>query len=119
MKLIVFLIMIVLLMNCNIDNPSTVTNEYVRFSVLSGTSYVKEAKIYNEQYIIQYGALPMSIAAEQNDSITAYFEVHASNFAINHPECNCIIAGADYYQCTQGHIVDGKDWYIAAGDTVK
>ena len=118
MRVVIFIIMVVLLMSCNTDNPSAVTHEYVYFSVLSGTSYVKEAKIYNKQYIIQYGILPMSIAAEQGDSITAYFEVRASNFGSNHPECNCIISGADYYQCTQGLIVNGDDWYIAAGDTI-
>ncbi len=117
---IVFIFVIMLLLIGCDTTQSPITNEYVSFNVLSGApKYVKEAKIYNTLYIIQDGLLPMNITAEVNDSITALFEVNASNFASNHLECDCISIGADQYRCTQGHIVNGDDWYIAAGDTVE
>jgi len=85
----------------------------VNFEVRSGSKYVTEADVYQDGALLNYGKLPFDVVADDNDEIEAKFEAHATNFASNHPECDCKKVTTNLYRCVQRKRVNGKDWVIA------
>ena len=70
-------------------------------------------KIKNENFMIDYGVLPIKVLAIVNDTVTVHFEAHVSNWGSNHPECDCVQINSTLYKCTQSKIVDGSDFEVA------
>ena len=99
-----YIIILLLLVSCS---------QPVTFEIRSGSSYVKEADITQNGKLLNFGKLPLEVTADDNDEIQAEFEAHATNFAGNHPECNCEKISINLYRCVQTKKVDGKDWVIA------
>ena len=87
--------------------------QQVIFEVSSGSKYVTEADVYQNGTLLNYGKLPFEVVAQDNDEIEARFEANATNFASNHPECDCKKIQTNLYRCVQTKRVNGKDWVIA------
>ena len=99
-----YLIILLLLAGCG---------SQVKFEVDSGSKYVTEADITQNGELLAFGKLPLDVTADDNEEIMAEFEAHATNFASNHPQCDCEKIQTNLYRCTQRKRVNGKDWVIA------
>jgi len=85
----------------------------VKFEVRSGSSFVTNAVVIGNGIILNQGELPFDVSIEKREVIQASFEAHATNFTINHQECDCEKVNQSLYRCTQTKEVDGEDWVIA------
>ncbi len=109
------LLLSLLLFGCDTSSPvEPVEPDLAQFTISTGNQYVinEVFKIRNETSIIDLGKLPLTIKAEVGETVVASFEAHVSNFAINHPQCDCEQIASDYYKCTESKVVDGVDWEV-------
>ena len=88
------------------------TQEYT-FEAFTNSKHVNEVVIKNAGNVIEIGELPVMITAEEDDFLVAEFDVEASKFGHNHPQCNCVETSNDYWECAETFKVTGKDWEIA------
>jgi len=101
-----YLILLLVLAGC--------TQEYT-FQAYTNNKYVKDEDVVikDENGVIETGTLPMGLKGEEGTVLIAEFEVHVSNFGINHPQCNCKQISYIYYKCAEEFEINGKDWEIA------
>lgn len=85
------------------------------FEVYTNNKHIKaeEFVIRDESGIIEIGTLPLTIIAEDGETLIAEFEAHVSNFGSNYPQCNCKTISTTYFKCAENFTVNGKDWEIA------
>ena len=83
--------------------------------VIAGCKNVEniEVKIKDKRGILEYGELPINITSEEEELLTAEFTVEATNFDINHPQCDCKEIKYGVFECKEKFIVTGKDWKLA------
>jgi len=109
------LILLLLLMFCCKSPVGTQGSIPVSFEAITTNKHVEneEFKIFNGSQMANYGKLPLTINANTGDILTAEFEVHVTNFNLNHPQCDCEQIEYAYYRCKERYVVDGADWDIA------
>lgn len=106
--------LVIIFLFCGEDPVTGQEKETISFLAEAGTTFIEdiEVQVYNKLFVLRIGELPFTLTAHEGDTLTAYFEVDVSNFAINHPQCDCEVNGY-YHKCTEDFIVNGETWKIA------